>query len=232
MTTFTGEQTPTNTPPVADTTNQPPVNQQSNTAPTFNADELAKLNKRLQDKDAFIETLKQERLQDRALLDNMAQKLETLLAAQEVLATKSNQPPAANTSISADDLRKQGFLTVEDLQRAEQEKIQKQNLKSVIEIGRKQFGEKLDEVVAKKCQELGVSVQWAQAQAASNPNVFLNLFGLKTESSEAAAPTSGDYRTTINPATEPAPKKSVMHGATSKDVLVAWRSAGEAIKKN
>lgn len=187
-------------------------------------DELRKLQKRLDDKDAFIETLKGERQQDRQLLDSVTQKLELLLRAQEMNTDDSHRAaPVPAQVISPEELRKQGFVTREDLEAEQRAMVAKSNLQSVLEIGRKQYGERLNEHVAKRCQEIGVSVDWAKEQAASNPSVFIELFGLNKQGKAPVQPTDSAISTANYREPAPAAPRSVMLGASTSDVVDAWK---------
>lgn len=189
------------------------------------AEEIKKLQKRLDDKDAFIETLKGERQQDRQLLDSVTQKLELLLRAQEMHSDDDQKPAQVPAPvISPEELRKQGFVTREDLEAEQRELVARANLQSVLEIGRKQYGDKLNEHVANRCKEMGVSVEWAKAQAAGNPNVFIELFGLKKQGAKTASPTESSVSTAAFREPAPTERQSVMLGATTKDVVNAWKS--------
>lgn len=189
-------------------------------------EEIAKLEKRLNDKDAFIETLKQERIQDRKLLETVTQKLEVFLQSGGRQDPDPEPQQRATPSISPEDLRKQGFVTIEDLQAAERKRAEDANLHSVLELGRQQYGTKLNEHVANRCREIGVDVEWARRQAASNPNVFIELFGIKkTAAKQPPAPTESDVSTAAFRDAPPPAKKSVMYGASTVDMLDAWKSA-------
>lgn len=188
-------------------------------------EDLAKLEKRLNDKDAFIETLKQERIQDRKLLETVTQRLEVFLQSG---GRQDPDPDAqrAAPSISPEELRKQGFVTIEDLQAAERKRAEDANLQSVLELGRQQYGTKLNEHVANRCKEIGVDVEWARKQAASNPNVFVELFGIKkTAAKQPTAPMESDVSTAGFRDAPPPTKKSVMYGASTRDMLDAWKAA-------
>lgn len=197
--------------------------------PAVVPDEIRKLQKRLDDKDAFIETLKGERQQDRQLLDSVTQKLELLLRAQEMNDDGAPRPTAQPTpAISPEELRKQGFVTREDLEAEQRALVAKSNLQSVLEIGRKQYGERLNEHVAKRCQEIGVSVEWAKSQAASNPNVFIELFGLNKQGKTPVQPTDSAISTASYREPAPAAPKSVMLGASTRDVVDAWKRTADS----
>lgn len=185
--------------------------------------DVGKLQKRLDDSQAFISTLKQERDQDRQLIETVTQKLEVILRAQELGDEPASRviPP----TISAEELRKQGFVTREDLEREQREIVARSNLQSVLEIGRKQFGDKLNDHINSRCKEIGVDVNWAKAQAASNPNVFIELFGLKKQGSKSPQPIESDVGTSqFRERPEPV-KESIMYGASTESMLSAWRKA-------
>ena len=185
--------------------------------------DVGKLQKRLDDSQAFISTLKQERDQDRQLIETVTQKLEVILRAQEL--GDDPAPRVVPPTISAEDLRKQGFVTREDLDKEQREIVARSNLQSVLEIGRKQFGDKLNDHINNRCKEIGVDVNWAKAQAASNPNVFIELFGLKKQGSKAPQPMESDVGTSQF-RERPAPQKeSIMYGASTESMLAAWRKS-------
>lgn len=209
----------------------PPVKLDDNQLPPATvAPEISVLQKRLDDSQAFIGTLKQERASDRQLLDTVTQKLELLLRAQE-LNSDDHVPPVQPPSISPDELRKQGFVTREDLERDQQALVYKSNLQSVLEIGRQQYGEKLNQHIDTRCKDIGVSIEWAKQQAATNPNVFIELFGLKKQkAAPAGAPTESSVNTSQFQQAAPTGKPAVMYGATTGEMMQAWRSAAATVE--
>lgn len=198
---------------------------------TVDPEYVAKLEKRLNDSQAFIEQLKQERARDRQLFDTVNSKMELLLQAKKLSNDDDDdEPPKAPAApvIAPEQLRQAGFLTREDLEAEKQAEQRKANIRAVTELGKEQFGEKFAEHIQARCNEIGVSAEWAKNTAATNPNVFIQLFGLKQTNKPTKTPLEPDITTAAH-RTPPRPEKpSVMYGASTEDMVAAWRRTKEA----
>lgn len=111
---------------------------------------------------------------------------------------------------------------LEEQKRAEEKRA---NLSKVKETLTAKFGEKAPEVFKKKAEELGINEGFLTDLAAKSPVAALELFGANAKEKVATAVPSGS----INPQAfvqnqQPAPPKAVMAGASTSDLLSAWRA--------
>lgn len=87
------------------------------------------------------------------------------------------------------------------------------------------YGEKAQEVYETKARELGVSTDFLNEVVRKSPKAAEELFGIKPKDTPSGA-TVGSIRTdALNDSRPPAKPKSVMAGATTEDILSAWRAA-------
>lgn len=111
---------------------------------------------------------------------------------------------------------------LEEQKRAEEKRV---NLSKVRESLTTKYGEKAAEVFKKKAEELGINESFLTDLAAKSPAAALELFGANAKEKVATAVPSGS----INPQAfvqnqQPAPPKAVMAGASTSDLLNAWRA--------
>jgi hypothetical protein len=111
---------------------------------------------------------------------------------------------------------------LEEQKRAEEKRV---NLNKVKDTLTAKFGEKAPEVFKKKAEELGINEGFLTDLAAKSPVAALELFGANAKEKVSTAVPSGS----INPQAfvqnqQPAPPKAVMAGASTSDLLSAWRA--------
>ena len=111
---------------------------------------------------------------------------------------------------------------LEEQKRAEEKRV---NLNKVKESLTTKYGEKAAEVFKKKAEELGINEGFLTDLAAKSPAAALELFGANAKEKVATSVPSGS----INPQAfvqnqQPAPPKAVMAGASTSDLLNAWRA--------
>lgn len=169
-------------------------------------DEKAIMQKRINDKEAFIEQLKQERQQDRDQMDQLRKDLESLKKATPTLEEAVNRASPKTSEkqttepVDTDELTKLVLAEVdkrekEKLTQAEQqqrEEEQKSTYQQTNQAIIDQYGEKAKDVLNEKLSELGISKDKAKSMA-SDPElskVFLNLVGAQPSKS-SSVPHSG-----------------------------------------
>ncbi len=197
--------------------------------------DVAIMQRRLEDKDNFIETLKSERRADQDRIKLLETSLQKLAAEQDILAQvrrPAEDPvvPMAAPTITPEQLRQQGFLTQADLIQLEQAKIAQANLNTVTEALKAKYGADAKEYLEKQCAKLGITPDFAKAQAAQSPAAFMKLFDLTPEAPKPTQSTHGtDFIT--NPAPAEPQLKSVMFGMNSKEVTEQWKLHREKVLK-
>lgn len=200
--------------------------------------QLAIVQKRLDDQLAFIDTLKGENKQLREQADASG-KIEELLSKLDNASQIENagqQPNQTNTSpMNIDDLRNQGFVTKEDLERQQLESTYADNFERVSSAMIDTYGQdKYLQVVQAKSQELGMPLEAIDQLARTNPTAAIKLMEADKVSSTAPSTTGSINTQAIDKHNEqqaPNAPKSVMFGATTKDMQNAWRQAGEIVQK-
>jgi hypothetical protein len=116
----------------------------------------------------------------------------------------------------------------------EKQRIAKTNASTVATKFTEKYGPKAEEVYKSIAQENGLSEQQLHSLAASSPNVVLRLAGLtETKSSVASKPNSSVNTEALGQKSDPNQLSArVKPGATTKDLVNAWKIAGEKVKLN
>lgn len=125
-------------------------------------------------------------------------------------------------------------LVSQTIEQKEKQKSAKTNAESVASKFTEKFGSKAEEVYNTVAKESGLTVQQLNSLAATSPKTVLKLAGLEGVS----APVAGKPNSTVN--TEAIGSKTdpnqlsarVKPGATTKDLVNAWKIAGEKAKLN
>lgn len=155
--------------------------------------------------------------------------------AEELLdEIKSGIQPQATPAGSEFDQDKLLQLVDQTLEYKEKQKAAKGNAESVASKFTEKYGAKAEEVYNTVARESGLTVQQLNSLAASSPKIVLKLAGLEGTSAPVAGKTSSTVNTealnkTVDPNTLSA---RVKQGATTKDLVNAWKIAGEKVKLN
>lgn len=122
-------------------------------------------------------------------------------------------------------------LIEQTLSAREQSKVMAQNAKTVIDAMVTAFGdkEKAKEQYVKIAADNGLSLEQINQLAETSPNVVLKLAGL-TEKRSTTSPLSSTVNTqSLGQGQGNTPSARVRMGATTKDLVAAWRAAGEIV---
>lgn len=88
------------------------------------------------------------------------------------------------------------------------------------------YGEKAKEAYESRLKELGLGEQFVDSLIAHSPAAALELFGLKGSTPKAPAPSLSSVNTAaLNSTPKEQPVKTVMGGATTQEIIAAWRAA-------
>lgn len=174
-----------------------------------------------------IQTLESE-------LQTLKEELTKRKTAQELLDEMKSGFPQEKTSQGVEiDSDKIAQLINETLTLKERQNTAKQNTESVASKFTDQFGEKAEEVYQTIAKESGLTVAQLNQLAASSPSAVLKLAGL-TKGTQIPGKTNSTINTEsfnkVNPAAESSAR--VPKGASTKDLVNAWRVAGEKVKQN
>lgn len=150
---------------------------------------------------------------------------------QEQTATQDNPPQ----SQGLDDEAVQE-LVQKALHQNERENALVSNLSTVNEALLNGFGEKTQEVVSSKADQLGISVDELKDLSKNKPNLVLSLFGLDKNSTPNTSVTTGSYNIPPSAVQQPElekPSKSLLRGATSKEQLEYMKKIrSDVLRKN
>lgn len=94
------------------------------------------------------------------------------------------------------------------------------------------FGDKAQEVYNSLAKDSGMSVQELNALAARSPNAVLKLAGLLKSEGLPSKPSSSVNTESFNSTTNSNLSARVPRGASTKDLVAAWKNAGEKVKQN
>jgi hypothetical protein len=194
--------------------------------------QLAIVQKRLDDQLSFIETLKSENRSLREQTESAA-RIEDLMSRLDKSQIENVGQPTTNTSpVNIDDLKKQGFITKEDLDRQRLASVQAENFDKVSSAMIRTYGEdKYLDVVKLKSKELGMTLEQIDHLAKNNPTAAMKLLEATKGATSTSTLSTGSINTqAINNNQSPSQPKSVMYGASTKDLINNWKAAGEIVK--
>jgi vacuolar-type H+-ATPase subunit I/STV1 len=173
-----------------------------------------------------IQTLESE-------LANLKEELTRRKTAEELLdEIKSGVLPEQTTQAVEFDQDRLTQIVEQTLTNKERQRLAQLNAKSVADKFTEQFGEKAEEVYNTIARESGLSVQDLNKLASTSPNAVLKLAGLTKGATTSKS--SGTINTeSLNANRTPEQLSArVPKGATTKDLVNAWKIAGEKVKQN
>ena len=125
-------------------------------------------------------------------------------------------------------------LVDQTLEVKERQKAAKSNADTVASKFTEKYGSKAEEVYNSVARDSGLTVQQLNSLAASSPKIVLKLAGLEGQSAPVAAKPNSTVNTEVL-GQKPDPNQlsaRVKQGATTKDLVNAWKIAGEKVKLN
>ena len=179
--------------------------------------------------DALIGAAKaQEHIQrietENAELRGVAKKVETM---EQLLQRLEQGKGSDQTLMPKVEDQEQMVLSV--LEKRDHALRERQNKEQVLESLKGKFGDKVQEVLQAKANDIGLSVAELGALAARSPKAVLNYFDTK--------PFSPSVQSTVNtqaltPKTDQAPPpENIMWGASTKDVVGFFRQVKDEVNK-
>jgi chaperonin cofactor prefoldin len=170
-----------------------------------------------------ISTLEAELAQAREALTKAKAADEVYATVKEMLAT-GGKPPAVGGQEQLPDL---DALLDRKLQALEAQKVAKDNTEQVKQALVAQFGDKAIETYRQKASDLGIGVETLNDLCAKSPKAALELLGVKPKPATAASTAAGSRVDPSRLASLQSPQqpKSVMGGASTSEVIAAWRAA-------
>jgi len=147
---------------------------------------------------------------------------------------KSGVQPKENLQGVEFDQDKLMQLVDQTLEVKERQRLAKTNASQVAAKFTEKFGTEAETVYKSVARENGLSEQQLNSLAASSPNVVLKLAGLaEAKTAPVSKSTSSVNTQSLNQKVDPSALSArVKQGATTKDLVNAWRIAGEKAKLN
>lgn len=186
----------------------------------------------------FIETLKSEKSELENKYSQTASELEKRAAVEEVLERLTGNRP--NTTATKEDLPMESALdenkikemVLAALNEQSQQTTAQQNFAKVSQALTQTYGEKVREVIQNRAKELGTTTKDLEELSKTKPNLVLSLFqDVKVQNTQPSVSTQYTPRIQNEKLEPPKPSRSLMRGATNKEVLEALRASKEYTNK-
>lgn len=174
-----------------------------------------------------IQTLEQE-------LQTLKEELTKRKTAEQLLDEMKSGFTNENTTQAVEiDPDKIVEIVNQSLTLKEREKVQKSNVDTVVSKFTEVFADKAEEVYNTIAKDAGLTVEQLNKLAASSPKAVLKLAGLDKQGSTLPSKTSSTVNTQafIQGGNQQQASAKVPRGATTKDLVSAWRAAGETVKQ-
>ena len=149
------------------------------------------MQKRLNDKDEFINQLKEENQQTREMYATLEERMQNLSKIEEVLNNRNNQQDVNSQDTSLDEDALVGKV-IENLNKKETEQQMKANFEEARKRLQEEFGEHVEDKVSQAAQANGVTYDDMVEMARKSPKAFYKLVGLEGSSRQTTpAPMRG-----------------------------------------
>lgn len=165
----------------------------------------------------------------KALREEVARRKAAEELLEEFKVTRPTEPqvqPSLDTAQLA-------ALVDQTLEQREAKKVAQSNINTVINTFNEKFGETAPQMYEKIAKDNGLSVQFLNSVAAKSPQAVLSLAGI-TKQTTVPNKSTGSVNTdafsqhsNVQQLSAKLPK-----GATTKDLVSAWRAAGEMVKQS
>lgn len=185
----------------------------------------------------FIETLKSEKQELEQKYTQTASELQKRASVEEVVERLTGRPntttlkedPPTESALDEDKIKQ---LVLSALNEQSQQTSAQQNLNKVSEALTQAYGDKAKEMVKKRAEELGTTPVDLQELSKTKPNLVLSLFqDVKVQNTNPSISTQYTPRITTQTLEPPKPSRSLMRGATNKEVVEALRASKEYTNK-
>lgn len=172
-----------------------------------------------------ILTLEQENANIKAELEKR-KTTEQLL--EEIKA--STTPQAQTTASSGLDQNTVQQLIAQTLEQNESRRKAQVNIQTVTASFKEKYGDKAEEVYIAIAEESGLSVQNLNSLAASSPSAVLKLAGLENKQTNVSKINGTINTQTLSNTNNTTPLSArVKSGASTKDLVDAWKTAGKKV---
>jgi hypothetical protein len=150
---------------------------------------------------------------------------------QQIEATKqTKQEPTSSVELNVDQQREMTFNTIKEYEAQKAATANKAAVSDAL-LGKFKDQGKAIEAFNSKAQELGLTPAVLENLAATSPKAVLEYFA--DSKGNSFKPTEGTVNTAAMQSANPAQpaKKNIMHGASTADIMAAWRSAGQSVSQ-
>lgn len=163
-------------------------------------------------------------------MKEMREELAKRKAAEELLEElKATGLPKADTpSTQPVDIEQ---VVSKVLSQKEQAAVQRANQKKVVEAFDSKYGEKGEEMYVSLSKELGMSVAELNMLAARSPSALFKMAGFDVKTIVPTKTSSSVNTEGFNQSSQDNFSAKLPKGATTKDLVQAWRNAGEKVKQ-
>lgn len=149
--------------------------------------------------------------------------------------TQPSQTPASQPAVQGLTAEEVAALVNKTLTQTQQAELAKNNLSSVVDTVRKEFGEKAEEVFYGKARDLGMSMEEINSLAARSPVAALKLLGVDKGSPAPQPNSAGSINTSaFQPAADSLigkNSKPTLVGATSEDLKAESLNARKMVEE-
>jgi len=182
----------------------------------------------------FIETLKSEKAEIENKLNELSAELDKRESVEDVVKRLTER--TNNTAPNTVDQPKEGGLDESKivdlvnsvLKQQSEQSLAQQNIARVSKTLTETFGDKAKEVIQSKAKEIGSTPQELRDLSASKPELVLKLFGdVNVVDNQSTTSTQNPPRHQQRTLEPPKPDRSLMRGASNKEVMEALRRSKE-----
>jgi len=121
-------------------------------------------------------------------------------------------------------------LVNQTMEQKEKQSKAKQNADTVATKFTEQYGAKAQDAYNQIAKDAGLTVEQLNNLAATSPNVVMKLAGFEAKSTTVGKPSSSVNTQALGSTKPTELSAKVPKGASTKDMLAAWRNAGEKVK--
>jgi hypothetical protein len=171
---------------------------------------------------SHIQRIEEENKQLREKAGTAVSTEEVLQSVRELLAAERSATPGK----VVDEATIAGVID-RTLTAREEAANQQRNKEAVMTAMRNKYGDKAEEMYKSRAAELGMSVEYLNSLSRTSATAALELLGVKPTASPSVNPSKGSLNTeAFRTQNIPPQRKNIMTGgATTKDMLEAWRAA-------
>lgn len=149
---------------------------------------------------------------------------------QQIEATKgTKQEPTSSTELDVDQLRNVTFDTIRQYEAQKAAAANKQAVSDAL-IEKFKDGEKAVQAFNDKASELGLTSEMLEELSATSPKAVLEYFQTSMKGTSKITEGSVNTEALANASKPSEAKKNIMYGASTNDILSAWRSAGQSVQ--